>query len=78
MSSTVYTDPISITNTKVLRAVSFEVGLLPSKIITHTYFINESSTLPVVSLATNPDNFFDDEIGIYVEGTNGIESPMLG
>ncbi|MBK7978529.1 MAG: CotH kinase family protein [Ignavibacteriae bacterium] len=66
-----YTNPVIISSTKVLRAITFEKGLLPSKIITHSYFINENTNLPVISLSTNPANFFDNEIGIYVKGNNG-------
>lgn len=72
LSSSLYTAPINITATTVIRARVFEDGLLPSTIITNTYFIDENITLPVVSLSTNPDNFFDDEIGIYVEGNGDI------
>lgn len=45
-----------------------------SKIITHTYIIDESGsdryTMPVFSLVTNPDYWFSDEAGIYVAGNN--------
>jgi hypothetical protein len=71
-TSLTYSSPISITHTTVLRARNFSYGNLPGKIITNSYFVNEYTTLPVVSLATNPANFWDDQIGIYVEGTNGI------
>ena len=56
----------------ILRARVFEKDKLPSPVITHTYFINISHQLPVFSLVTDPDNFFDDKIGIYVDGTNGV------
>jgi len=71
-TSLTYASPISIMQTTVLRARNFNYGSLPGKIITNSYFVNENTTLPVVSLATNPANFWDDQIGIYVEGTNGI------
>jgi len=44
---------------------------LPSKIITNTYFINDSSKLPIISISTTPANLWDNTIGIYVAGTNG-------
>lgn len=72
INSDIYTSPILINNTTVIRSRTFTNNLFPSQIITNTYFINENSTLPVISLSTDPDNFFDDEIGIYVEGINGI------
>lgn len=67
-SSRSYRTPISIDKTTVIKARLFEDGKLPSPVVTHTFFINENSGIPLVSLSTHPDNFFDDDIGIYVEG----------
>jgi len=74
-NSSVYSAPISIggwlpQSTIVVRARAFETGLLPGRISTHTYFINENITLPVISLSTNPENLWDDDIGIYVKGNS--------
>ncbi len=63
-----FSAPIAINQTMVLKARSFTLGKLPSKVVAHTYFINEPSSLPVVSLSTHPDNLFDPDIGIYVKG----------
>ncbi|MEA1987357.1 MAG: CotH kinase family protein [Candidatus Marinimicrobia bacterium] len=71
-SDSLYSEVITIPENCVIRAKSFKDNYLPSSTITNTFFIDEDIILPVVSLVTNPDNFFDDEIGIYVEGTNGI------
>jgi len=68
--SNVYSEPISITSTTVVRAKSFAPNLIPSKTITHTYFINAETDLPVFSLSTTPANFFDIEDGIYTLGNN--------
>ncbi len=38
-TSQIYTTPILINSTKILRAKAFSTGLLPSKTITNTYFI---------------------------------------
>lgn len=67
-----YTEPIAIAKTAVLRARLFSPSLLPSPVSTNTYFIGETFTLPVISLSTDPDFLWDDTIGIYVTGTNGI------
>lgn len=67
-----YTGAIRISRTTVLRAQAFRAGRLPSRVVTRTYFIDDSCTLPVVSLSTNPENLWDDRTGIYVVGTNGI------
>jgi len=47
-------------------------GKKSSMTITKTYFMNVVTSLAVISLSTAPANLWDDEIGIYVEGTNGI------
>jgi len=70
--SPLYSSPINISSTTVVRARAFAVGKVPGTIITHSYFIDEPINLPVISLVTDPANFFDDQIGIYVIGTNGI------
>lgn len=52
-SSTLYTGPISVTSTKVIKARVFSnnASILPGLIEFNTYFINENFTLPVVSIA---------------------------
>ena len=44
-----------------------------NNITTHSFLINEDINLPVVSLSTNPENFWDDETGIYAFGNNFLE-----
>lgn len=65
-----YSTPILIDSTKVLRARAYRTGFLSSKISTHTYFINSISSLPAISLSTDPKNLFDEDYGIYVLGRN--------
>lgn len=52
-TSTLYTGPISIMASTVIRARAFSTlpTILPGFIETNTYFINESSSLPIVSIA---------------------------
>ena len=71
-TSTVYTEPLALSQTTVMRAAAFAPGREPSEVVSRAYFVGESSVLPVVSLVTDPAGFFSDEEGIYVEGTNGI------
>jgi hypothetical protein len=68
-----YTGPIPIGQTTVVKARTFENGIVSSQIVTQTYFINEKFTMPVISLSTPPDNLWDDEFGIYVPGNNADE-----
>ena len=68
-----YTSAISVSKTSAIRAIAISSGYKNSKVATATYFINDREmTLPVVSLVTDNKNFYDNRIGIYVEGTNGV------
>ncbi len=65
--SNVYQYPLQINETSVVKAVALYEGYLPGNVIGKTYFIDVFHELPVISLSTNPENFFDPEIGIYHE-----------
>ena len=66
----------------VIRARAYENGVPVSRIYTRSYMIDSDPdryTLPIISLVSDPDNFFDDEIGIYVPGSGyngGDETTM--
>jgi hypothetical protein len=77
--SPLYVSPINLIKTTVIKAACFN-GKLPGKIYTNTYFINDKSTLPVFSISTDPANFFDDTIGIYVLGphADSVNGPNFG
>lgn len=57
-----------------IRARAFVPGMAPSEIITGSFLVDEAGfnrySLPVISITTHRDNFFDDDIGIYVPGNN--------
>ncbi|RPI03594.1 MAG: hypothetical protein EHM64_12080, partial [Ignavibacteriae bacterium] len=74
-TNTRYTAPISLQKTTVLKAVSFKNNYLPGRILTGTYFINESTDLPVISLSTDPYNLFDPGYGIYTNYKMDWERP---
>ncbi|MDZ7317002.1 MAG: CotH kinase family protein, partial [candidate division KSB1 bacterium] len=66
-NSKVYQSPIVVTRTTVIKARAYEPGLLPGPVETCTLFIDEESTLPVISISTESANLFSDEYGIYVD-----------
>ena len=74
-SSPLYSTPLRIGSTTPVRARTYRDGYIPSQIITHTFFVNEPSTLPVVSLVTAPENFFDERTGIYAKGPGANQFP---
>jgi hypothetical protein len=71
--SLLYNGPITVTKTSTIKAKAFRSGFLPGKTEVATYFISEHAfSLPVVSITTKPDYLWDNRIGIYADGTNGI------
>ncbi len=71
-SSQLYNSPINISSSMVIRARVYEADMLPGKVETNTYFLNEESSIPIISISTNADNFLSGGQGIYVEGYRGI------
>lgn len=71
-TSALYISSILLDSTRVVRARAFfnSDSILPSEVITNTYFINYTSDLPVISISTNPENLWDWNTGIYVLGPN--------
>ncbi|MBR4549472.1 MAG: CotH kinase family protein [Oscillospiraceae bacterium] len=49
----VYSGPILLEKTTVVRAMSVEDGALPSRVATYNYFINENHTLPIVCFSAD-------------------------
>lgn len=58
----------------VVRAKAYKPGALPSKIISHSYFVSPEGSqrfsIPVVSLSVDENKFFDYNDGIYVAGVD--------
>lgn len=78
-ADTLYTGPIRLTSTTVLRVICQEQGKLPSEPVDLTYLINEYNALPAVSVVTEPDNLWSSQSGIYVNGPGiGSEPPYYG
>ena len=65
-SSALYTGPLSVSSTSVLRAVSFEPGCIASDPLNLSYIINEHHTLPVVSVIADPVRFLAKD-GVYYD-----------
>ena len=58
LRSPLYTEALRLTATTVIRAASFEDGKLPGNTVTAAYIINENHTLPVISVAVDPEAMF--------------------
>ena len=57
----VYTEPLNVRRTMVVRAAVFKDGMLPSRVETHTYAYNlgnSATSLPMLSLVTEKSNLW--------------------
>ena len=63
--SPAYAAPLTISATTVIRAATFVSASQKSVIVTRSYFINETFSLPVLSLVVDPDSLKDKKRGIY-------------
>ena len=84
-TSPIYSAPLSITETTVVRAQVYETGKAPGPIVTRTYFRSETQlNLPYISVVANPETMFGNTIGIYknehetVSGSYGLKAVYKG
>ncbi|MBK8345836.1 MAG: chitobiase/beta-hexosaminidase C-terminal domain-containing protein [Bacteroidetes bacterium] len=52
-SGIAYTSPITVGISKVVKIATIEPGKLPSRTVTGSFFINETTLLPVVSISSH-------------------------
>ena len=63
----------TINSTTILRLCLTGKGYLPSPVVTRSYiFRNHDYYLPILSVCSQPRNFFDTKVGVFVRGTNGV------
>ena len=67
-----YANPLKINKTTIVRAITYCKGKINSDVVTHSYSVNTSHTLPVISLVTDSSHLWDDYTGIYTIGKNGV------
>lgn len=62
----------TVTRTSVYRFAFYQDGKIPSKVVTRSFIYRDKDfTLPVLSVVSAPDNFYSDEMGVFVKGVNG-------
>lgn len=70
-NSILYTGPISLTQSTVVRAKTFKDGYASARSHTESYLrLDHETTMPVVSIVTNTYYLYDDAVGIYTAGNN--------
>ena len=57
LKSPVYTEPLVLEKTSVIRATAFPADKTPGDVASFSYIINENHILPVISLACEPRRF---------------------
>lgn len=79
-SSPLYTGPITVNETTVIRAIALCDGYIPSEVVCGTYLVSERiHDLDVVFLTTDEDNLYDYHTGIWADGPNiSSEFPYVG
>ena len=77
--SAVYSDSLSISGDTVIRAAFFADSVARYPVTTRTYYFSSPNGLPVISISSDPKNFFDWEEGIFEMGPNaGSTNPYFG
>lgn len=77
--SPLYVMPIAITDNTVIRARAFRDRFIPSATQSRTYLVERSHDIAVVTLVTEPSNFFDIDTGIYSYGSDfDLRIPYFG
>jgi hypothetical protein len=71
----VYTEPVVIESTTMLRAKAFKTDHLSSRIATNTFISAEDFGLDIISLTADNSNWFGTE-GIYDNRYTGIEKQL--
>lgn len=72
--SELYTSRLLISKTTIIRAKLFCAGWLSPRSTTHSYiYFPRDLTLPVISIVSDKSYFYDNQIGILVDGTYSTE-----
>ncbi|MDO4741087.1 MAG: lamin tail domain-containing protein, partial [Eubacteriales bacterium] len=77
-ASPVYTDPLTLSETTVIRSRVWRDGEYPSTTQTQTYFVGVEHTMNVMSVVLDPADLWSDEKGLYILGPNALEASPYG
>ena len=69
-----FTEPYVVQRNTVVRCAEF-VGDSVARKSSHTFFINESVSMPVVSISVDPYLMFDPQAGYYSQGVRSCIEP---
>ena len=75
LSAPLFTGSFEIDRNYVIKARLYEPGKMPGPVITKTYFINEVSDIPVISISSDQANLYDFDFGIIQNAIKEREVP---
>ena len=79
MLSTSYQAPLEVRASTIVNAKVFRDNFIPSKTKSKSYLIDINHSLPVVSLVVDPEDFFNEDYGIYSFGDSYDQNyPFFG
>lgn len=58
---------INIDSTTIIRAIATRDNFIDSEVLNGTYFIDDSTSLAIISFITDEKNLYDEENGLFVE-----------
>ncbi|MDR1760275.1 MAG: CotH kinase family protein [Fibrobacter sp.] len=64
------TSTIYVSGNMVVRCAAYKEGYLTKDVTTASYFVGETVGLPVVSIAVDPVDMFDNSVGYYKAGVS--------
>lgn len=62
----IYENQINILSTTVINGKSFNNNFIPSYSNSHLYLVDDYYSLPIIAVLSDPLNFWNDSIGIYI------------
>ncbi len=72
LNSALYTAPLTVNQTRLIRAAAFRPGFAAGPKAEAFYLLNANHDLPVVQVTIDPKYLWDEETGMYISGVNGI------
>jgi len=70
-----YTGALTIQTNTIVRATVIRPNHLQSETLTKSFFIDEQSNLPVISVIMDPYWLYDEDDGIYTNWEDDYEVP---
>lgn len=74
-NSIIYTQPIKVAQNTVIQAKCVDPAYITSPIKTRTFFINQKSTLPVMSVIADSNDLYNLDYGMLIHVFDDIEIP---